>query len=66
MEKALKYFFVALSGGIAIFSVLLIAKPVFDVFKPISELTHVSNILVTGLILLTIGLAIFSKMVNSR
>ena len=61
MEDIIKLAGISFAGGISLFAMLLLAKPLYDAFKPLADLSSVPVIFLVGLILLTIGAAIFQK-----
>lgn len=66
MEKIIKYLYVAIAGAISLFAVLILAKPIFDAFRPLSEISSVPVLITAGLFLFAIALVIFDRILRLR
>ena len=62
MDQITKLFGAAIAGALSLIAVLLLAKPLYDAFEPLAELSGISTVLIVGLILLAIAAGIFQQM----
>ena len=64
-DDLFKFLGIGVAGGIVLFAILLMAKPLYNAFKPLAEISSVPTVIFAGLILFAIALTIFQKIARN-